>query len=260
MDFPNSTGLEREQNKRPSISVFSEKNFLMQILYTELKMLWTKYFDDKTPCSFSEQHIELSDHWSLFQSRLHSQLLEWTEFQCSLKNFKKKSFKFLKQTLTHFKTGRISGKSLQRTAKSSLHILVQQSWGWPKPAWLLPASLSWLAQAGGAGGSTDCPVIHLKQYKGRTQMHYHFKSLQFNTHACCVFRLLYIWFPSSILTRLTAKVAIPNMAAPPTPSTSRAFDSTKSMAVPMPLSSFFPLRSPALAIAPLWEEENIQNC
>ena len=51
--------------------------------------------------------------------------------------------------------------------------------------------------------------------------------------------------------RLTASVAMPSMAAPPTPSTSRALERTKSMAVPMPLSSFLLLRSPAPAIAHL---------
>lgn len=54
------------------------------------------------------------------------------------------------------------------------------------------------------------------------------------------------------LTLLTASVAMPSMAAPPTPKTSLAFESMKSMAVPMPLSSFFPLRSPFTpAILPL---------
>lgn len=63
-------------------------------------------------------------------------------------------------------------------------------------------------------------------------------------------RVLSLLSPHHQLTRLTASVAMPSIAAPPTPSTSRALDSTKSMAVPMPLSSFLPLRGPAPAISP----------
>lgn len=59
-----------------------------------------------------------------------------------------------------------------------------------------------------------------------------------------------------ILTLLTASVAMPSMAAPPTPNTSLALESMKSMAVPIPLSSFLPLRSPFTpAILPLKAEE-----
>ena len=55
-----------------------------------------------------------------------------------------------------------------------------------------------------------------------------------------------------LLTLLTASVAMPSMAAPPTPSTSLALESMKSIAVPSPLSSFFPLRLPFTpAILPL---------
>lgn len=149
---------------------------------------------------------------------------------------------------------RISGEGLQGAAEAGLHVLGQQARGGPQPVWLFPASLSWLAQASGAAGSTDCPVVHLNQevwvtkgpmpafYPGHCQ---HPGSLHCPSplpEPCPV--------PAVALTRLTASVAMPSMAAPPTPSTSRALASTKSMAVPMPLSSFFPLRCPAPAILP----------
>lgn len=65
--------------------------------------------------------------------------------------------------LTSVCSWRISGKGLQGAAEAALHVLGQQAWGGAQPVWLFPASLSRLAQASGAAGSTDCPVVHLNQ-------------------------------------------------------------------------------------------------
>lgn len=59
---------------------------------------------------------------------------------------------------------RVGGKGLQGAAEVTLHVLGQQARGGAQPVWLFPASLSRLAQACGAAGSADRPVVHLKQH------------------------------------------------------------------------------------------------
>lgn len=96
-----------------------------------------------------------------------------------------------------------------------------------------------------AGGSAKGSVVHLRQ----TAQTHREKFREEKVYSCLA------WYKGEkkkditqvtqhALTLLTASVAMPSMAAPPTPSTSLALDSTKSMADPSPLSSFFPFRSP----------------
>lgn len=120
--------------------------------------------------------------------------------------------------------------------------MVQYPWWGTHPDRLLPASLSRLFHLGGAGGSTYGTVIHLHEeelwaYCSGGDGCYSNSTVQGSGE---VYRKVGRWLP----TLLTASVAMPSMAAPPTPSTSLALESMKSMAVPIPLSSFFPLRSP----------------
>lgn len=58
----------------------------------------------------------------------------------------------------------VGGKGLQGAAEVGLHVLGQQARGGPQPVGLFPAPLPRLAQARGAAGSADCPVVHLKQH------------------------------------------------------------------------------------------------
>lgn len=140
---------------------------------------------------------------------------------------------------TWFESARGGGQRLQGPAHCGLHVAVENPRRGAHPGRLLPASLPRLLHLGGAGGGAYRAVVHLDTKQRHVS--------RVGSGAGVEKKIL-----DRFLTLLTASVAMPSMAAPPTPKTSLAFESMKSMAVPMPLSSFFPLRSPFTpAILPL---------
>lgn len=129
--------------------------------------------------------------------------------------------------------------------------MVECPWRGAHPGGLLPAPLSRLLHLGGAGGSADSAVVHLREEETSARYSRWDRRSSKNTSRGREKRK-----DGEPLTLLTANVAMPSIAAPPTPNTSLALESMKSMAVPIPLSSFFPLRSPFTpAILPLNPEE-----
>lgn len=85
----------------------------------------------------------------------------------------------------------VGGKGLQGAAEVGLHVLGQQARGGPQPVGLFPAPLPRLAQASGAAGSADRPVVHLKGHH-RAQ----FQPLRSAFHPHLVPTPRAFWFPT----------------------------------------------------------------